>query len=308
MRWQYKCLIDGCKGVLPFQDQLRALKYRLIAYKPDPPSTDAWTIQEGLIQLEWIRGIRSIQSAAVLEIGTGWQPMIPILFSLAGARCVYLTDLNRLCTPTSFHVAICSVRRLRRVILDSLQISETEFDEATSWEQSAGLEEGFRRLRLQYLAPCDCRRVPLPDGSIDIISSRAVLEHIPPRVIQDIFTDSFRLLRPKGIACHFVDNSDHWSHQDKSITTINFLKLSEAVFRLTCLNSLNYQNRLRHSEYVDFLHGSGFNVLRQYRHVDSKAVAAVQNLAIMERFRRFPAEELATISSYLLSEKPQCAV
>ena len=81
MRWQYKCLIDGCKGVLPFQNQLRKIKYRLVAYTPDPPSTDAWTIQEGLRQLEWIKAIRPVQSRS-RSVGNrprAGSPMIPIL-------------------------------------------------------------------------------------------------------------------------------------------------------------------------------------------------------------------------------------
>ena len=189
------------------------------------------------------------------------------------------------------------------MILNSLAISETASDQALSFDMAGGLDDGLRHFRLHYLAPCDCRRVPLPDASIDIVTSRAVLEHIPPSVIDEIFLDSFRVLVPDGLACHVVDNSDHWEHRDKSISTVNFLKFSDFVFRLTCINSLNYQNRLRHSEYLDLLLRSGFEILRQHGHVDARAVSALQSLPVAERFRRFAPEELATISSYLLGAK-----
>ena len=35
--------------------------------------------------MEWVSEILPIKGASVLEIGSGWQPMIPLLYSLAGA-------------------------------------------------------------------------------------------------------------------------------------------------------------------------------------------------------------------------------
>ena len=308
MRWQWKCLIDNCKGILPFQDQLRAAKYRFIYYTSDP-EVDAWTIKQGLAQVEWVRSVRSLDASSVLEIGSGWQPMIPILFSLAGASHIFLTDLNRLCRSVTFDAALQSIRSQKPLILNSLQITAKAFDEALDWHPSSGLEEGFRRLRLKYLAPCDCQRLDLPDGPIDVVTSRAVLEHIPPQVIEGIFAESFRLLKSNGLACHFIDNSDHWEHKDKSISRVNFLKFPDFIFRWTHLQSLNYQNRLRHPEYVEKLQKSGFAIRREERKVDPGAISALATLPIADRFCHFAPEDLATISSYLLAGKtgPQTA-
>jgi SAM-dependent methyltransferase len=197
-----------------------------------------------------------------------------------------------------------SLRRYRTLILDRLGIAEKNFDEAVTCKPGESLAEGFQRLRLVYLAPCDCRSLALPDASVDIVTSRAVLEHIPPQVIQDIFHESYRLLKPQGLACHYVDNSDHWQHGDKSISRINFLRFPDSVFRWTYLNGLNYQNRLRHSEYVDMLRKAGFELLRQDRDVDSGSLEALKTLPLDDRFRRFTADDLAALTSYLLARKP----
>jgi ubiquinone/menaquinone biosynthesis C-methylase UbiE len=53
-------------------------------------------------------------------------------------------------------------------------------------------------LRLEYLAPCDCRRLPMSTGSVDIVLSRVVLEYVPPTVIQGIFREACRVIRPAG--------------------------------------------------------------------------------------------------------------
>lgn len=306
MRWQYKCLIDNCKGALPFQDQLREIKYRFVSYKPDPPAVNKWTIMEGLLQVEWVRAVRPLVSAVVLEIGSGWQPLIPVLFSLAGAESVILADSTRLCTPGSLRAALSCLRSEKNLILDRLAVGERTFDEALSWDPPSGLGECFRRLRLKYIAPCDCRSLHMPDASIDVVTSRAVLEHIAPGVIADIFAESIRLLKPSGLACHFIDNSDHWEHRDKGISRVNFLKFSDASFRWTCFHPQNYQNRLRHSEYVDMLSRCGLHILRDEREIDEKALSAIRTLRISKRFRQFAPTDLVTISSYLLAQKPAC--
>jgi len=302
--WYLKCVVDSCKALIPFQNQIRDVKYRLVPYAGDPWISES-TIRQGLDQIANIRAVRTLEGSVVLEVGSGWQPFIPTLFSLAGASRVYLTDLRRLLQPASFRTAMESMRLHRKLIVDSLQISENTFDETVAWKPGESLSAAFRRLRLEYLAPCDCRKLALPDQSIDIVISRAVLEHVPPQVIQDIFYESYRLLKPQfGLACHYVDNSDHWQHGDNSISRVNFLRFPNSVFRWTYLNGLNYQNRLRHSEYVEMLRKAGFEIQRADRDVDSGSLEALKTLPIDDRFRRFAVDDLAALTSYLLARKP----
>lgn len=49
-----------------------------------------------------------LEGATVLEIGTGGQPLLPILFSLAGCT-VYMTDLHRLIRPDTFNAALSAI-------------------------------------------------------------------------------------------------------------------------------------------------------------------------------------------------------
>src|SRR5260370_20000140 len=115
MRWQAKCVIDSAKAVLPFQAKLRRLKDRISPYQPNLDE-DMYTIAQGLRQVEWVSGFLPIKGASVLEIGSGWQPMIPLLYSLSGASQVFLTDLNVLLRPDTFTAALDSLRTQRRVV------------------------------------------------------------------------------------------------------------------------------------------------------------------------------------------------
>ncbi len=300
--WQLKCVVDSCKALIPFQNQIRDIKYRIVPYVGDAWNNEA-TIRQGLDQIANIKTVRPLEGAAVLEVGSGWQPFIPTLFSLAGASRVYLTDLRRLLQPASFRTAMESLKLHRKLIVDSLGITGKSFDDTVTVKPGDSLDAAFRRLRLEYLAPCDCRKLALPDQCLDLVISRAVLEHIPPQVIQDIFHESYRLLKPGGLSCHYVDNSDHWQHSDKSISRVNFLRFPDYVFRWTYINGLNYQNRLRHSEYVEMLRKAGFEILREDKEVDSGALEALKSLPLDSQFRRFAVEDLAALTSYLLARK-----
>src|SRR6266496_2049351 len=94
MRWYLRSALDNLKGVIPGQSLLRDCKRRLIPYKACAGRADA-TIAEGIQLIDFVRSSREIAGAACLEVGVGWEPLIPFLFSLCGARKVYMTDLNR---------------------------------------------------------------------------------------------------------------------------------------------------------------------------------------------------------------------
>ncbi len=296
-KWQIKCVKDSVKAVVPFQRQMRRLKDSLVGYKREP-AKDRNTIRDGLRLIDWIG---DLAGASVVEIGSGWQPMIPILFSLAGAK-VYLTDMHPLMRLDTFRAALDSLRENRDEIVAHLRIPPDAFDQATRPSGDGEMEQRLSELRLVYLAPCDCRSLALEPGSIDVVMSRAVLEHVPPAVIEGIFVEAHRLLRPGGISIHLVDHSDHWAHRDRRINAVNFLRYPDWLFALTCINPQDYQNRLRHPEYRAMLESTGFVIKSEERTVDPVCLASVSSMPLAERFRRFNAEDLATVNSILLAE------
>jgi SAM-dependent methyltransferase len=302
VRWQLRCVLDNLKAILPLQKQLRAYKRLAWGYEPDTKHQPG-ALADGYKQIRWLqRQNRTIAGSVVLEIGTGWEPIIPLIYILAGAKLVYLADSTRLICKQSLDATLDFLISSKDDICKNLQITGSTFDEVLAkGRDGRDLETQLKALNLIYLAPCDCRRLGMEDGCLDYIYSRAVLEHVPQVVIHDIFREAKRLLRPTGLMCHFVDTSDHWEHRDKTISRVHFLQHSERVMAFTCVNSQNYQNRLRHQEYVDMLHEVGFSVLRAEADIDERSLRLLPNLSLQPRFKVMPLEDLATISSYLLA-------
>jgi ubiquinone/menaquinone biosynthesis C-methylase UbiE len=63
---------------------------------------------------------------------------------------------------------------------------------------AAQAEEGDRLHFIQ----ADAGDAPLPDASVDLVTSTMLLHEMPPDAIRAVFAESFRLLPPGGIAVH----------------------------------------------------------------------------------------------------------
>jgi len=300
MRWYVKCVVDNLKSAIPGHEGLRRLKRKACGYHSVDGRAD-YAIAEGLRMISLIRTHHDLSGADVLEIGAGWEPLLPILFILGGARRVVAADLYRLCDDQTFASAVRALRRNTERIAGGLGVPAGQVQDALAGLQEMTMDDGLRRLGIDYMAPCDCRSMPLPDRSMDIVFSRDVLEHVPAPVIGGIFRNAFRMLRPGGVACHFIDPSDHWEHGDKSISRVNFLRYSDSVYRLTYLNALNYHNRLRHPEYVGMLRDAGYEIASESRVVDEPSLVELQRMPVAQRFRGFAPEDLATVDSFLLA-------
>jgi len=279
---------------LPFQERLRDWKDRLVGYGREP-AKDRARLLDGLRMLRWMG---SVQGQTLLEIGTGWQPMLPLLYALAGARVV-TADLHRLVRRESFQAALDAVAGMEEEIAGQLGIGTERIREAT--RPCGDFRERLRELRITYLAPCDCRSLPLRAGAVDIVTSRAVFEHIPPVALAEIVREAARVLRPGGRMVHLIDYSDHWSHRDRRITAVNFLRYPDWIFRLTCIHPQNYQNRLRHPEYVQLFEEAGFTVTRQEKYVDEKNLQSLGKMKIDKKFRRFSPGDLAATRGLILA-------
>ncbi len=302
MKWQVKFIKNSILGVFPIsaQEKLRNIKRIFLPY--DAP-IDLYTLRQGLQQIEMLRMSGCEPSGKdYLEIGTGWFPVIPLMFALAGCRSLTLVDSQRLMDDHTFAGICRKLLACKGEISQSLGISELHIEQLLSKLSSMSLESALAELNCRYLAPYDFLNNGLQEHSIDIITSRAVLEHVPPILIKGIFHESKRLLRHGGFMCHIVDNSDHWEFGDKSISRLNFLKYSQRMFDfLSSMNPLDYQNRLRHSQYKKMIEELGFTVVFDKSPPDEKAMGELGSLKIHPSFRQLSNEDLAVLTTYLVA-------
>ena len=100
-------------------------------------------------------------------------------------------------------------------------------DEAMTWKSGQNLTAA---LNVCVWCLADCRKLALPDECRrprDLESCS--IEAHPAAGDSSYLHESYRLLTPGGLACHYVDNSDRWEHSDKSISQVDFLRFSGSL-------------------------------------------------------------------------------
>ena len=287
--WQLQMVKRLAKSVVPFQDDVRRLKRRLVPYN-DTVDNGAMALGVGLHQIRLLREAGADLTGDVLELGTGWLPIVALLFHLAGARHLVLTDIRRLMDGST-------VARAKRLVAACLPQIAAEFA-TTAAALQARLDQP---MSYRYLVPWHAAQQA--DCSLDIIVSRTVLEHVPADVLEDYLRQFWRVLRPGGVMCHNVDNSDHWEHQDKSIGRLNFLRYEDGpLWRLASASA--YQNRLRHSDYLAMFDRTGWTTALADGPPDEQCLRDLETLPLATRFRNRDPRDLAVLSSNFVVRKP----
>lgn len=244
----------------------------------------------------------AIEDCTFFEAGTGHIPLVPIAFFLSGAGRIITVDLHRRIdwglTQDSLEWIAYHRRKLESIYQGNV-VSKSIFNErfATSIKEQSAPQRFLQKARIVYLAPMDAASTQLPEKSVDCHFSVTTLEHIPETVLRDIFAEAQRILKPTGIAIHFVDLSDHFSHQDRSISSINFLKFSDSEWDRLAGNAFAYCNRLRASDYYKLFSECHFKVLRKETVVDVEALDSLHNgFVLHDKFKHCDPEDICTTS------------
>jgi SAM-dependent methyltransferase len=244
-----------------------------------------------------------IPGATIVEVGTGWYPVLPICFSLAGARCIKTFDIHR-------HINAKLTAR-------ALACIEPHLDEIAAFcasgpaevrkmhrrlAEASGMDDLLRLANIEYSAPGDARRTGLPANSVDLVYSNSVFEHVPRQAILEILQESQRILKPGGLTLHNIGCNDHYAFFDRSISFVNFLRFTEPEWRLWN-NPLQYQNRLRPPQFLDMAAEAGLKVIYKRTHVRPGSREALAKFAVAPEFRQFSPEDLATTTLDFISQK-----
>lgn len=304
MKWQVKFIKNSIIGILPvpIQEKARNMKRSILPHKLE---IDTRTLNQGLQQVHMLKASGFDPSSKdYLELGIGWSPVIPLVFYLAGCKSLTLIDSQRLMDDHTFQETCRQLIENSEEISVKIKIKKETVENKLAKIANMSLKSALSEIHGKYFAPYDLLSSDIPEQSIDIVTSRAVLEHIPQKMVKNMLGEFNRLLRQGGSMCHIIDNSDHWEHDDKTICRLNFLKYSQTAFNfISAMNPLDYQNRLRHSQYKKMIDATGFRVVYDESPPDDKALIDLNSLKIHTFFNQFSKKDLAILTSYIVATK-----
>lgn len=289
-RWHIEILRRALMNRIPCAEQLRRLKRDIGGYQPNQSN-----IGSTFFDLKRLYVLMKAQGACfrgtVLEIGSGWFPIAGIIARLSGADNVILTDMTRFMDEGTFIIS-------KKIILQRLDESAADFDFDSNLARRKLEANTPDELNLVYIAPFDT--AALPDESLDLVISRACLEHIALPELELLMARLRPKLKQGAFMAHAIDNSDHFSHSDAGISRVNFLTWSESKHRFLWNLGKDGENRMRHHQYADLFRKTGYIVVGEESLIDTRTAAEVPQLPLSEPYSSMTIDQIAAVSSWFV--------
>ena len=249
-------------------------------------------------------GPRPLEQSRVMELGTGWHPVVPVGMFLCGCDDIITLDGTLHTEPVmvrevlSFYLEYADRGELRTILPQYRTERLDLLREIMEAERNESAFETLKRMKIE-LRIGDARALDMPSGSLDCILSNNTLEHIPPAVASAILDEFRRVIAPDGIMSHFIDMSDHYAHVDSSITVYNFLKFSDSRWKLID-NGIVHLNRLRVSDHREMLSRCRFRLIHEEDTI-SQGPEALGKVTLAPRFRKYDRADILVTHCRLIS-------
>jgi hypothetical protein len=223
-----------------------------------------------------------VRDARLFEFGAGWDLHSNLSQWCYGIDRQVVMDIARLARLDQVNRVIDYLKR--NPPPDAVRVPGASL--------TGSLEDALeRQYGIRYLAPADARHTGLEPGSVDLICTTSVLEHIPAPELEAIVRECHRICSGRAVVSHVVDYSDHYAHTDASIGVYNFLRFTDREWSRFS-PPLHYQNRLRHFEYGELFRRAGFRVIQEETTVEDTAAADLARVPLAERFRAMTAAQI----------------
>ena len=308
MHWRLKGIAQKTLGALSGGDALHYRLQRRFGGLRDFEREFATKIEDWSIMARHLRdaGI-PVAGTRFFELGTGWYPTFPFACLLGGAARVETFDLNRHLKPELVRACASGfASHLDAIAADS---GADPADVAGRHARVAAAIAGDRDLEhasggvIRYHAPADAVRSGLDDGSVDVVFSNSVLEHVTPDVIAPLYREAMRVLRPGGVMFHSVNCGDHYAYVDRKLHQLNYLKYSDRAWRFWN-NAFLYQTRLRADTFVDQARDAGFAIDLDTSHTRPERLRQLQAMRVHPQFAQVPPERLCITTVDFIARKP----
>lgn len=182
----------------------------------------------------------------------------------AGATCLEIgpgdsvfTALSARHAGFSFSIMV-DVGRFSRCTLEQFQQAAREAGiEPSRLGAWSSIDEALSALDARYLVEGLQSMKELPDNSVDLVYSQAVLEHIRAPEYTEFIAETHRVLKSGGFSSHQVDLRDHLGGG------LNNLRFGSKIWESDLFSSSGfYTNRLSMEDSLAAFDAAGFTILR----------------------------------------------
>lgn len=226
-----------------------------------------------------------IKNKNIIEIGSGWLPIMPFLFKLELKISKISTyDINKHYSNKRVKLTCQYFKNLKFKTHKCLNIKLPDF--------------------IDYYPRTNIINTNI-GNNFNLIYSRFVLEHVTPNDILEMHKKFYSESRDDIKIIHLISPSDHRAYSDNSLSIYDFLQYSDNDWN-KIQTKFDYHNRLRLPEYLDIFNKTGFTV--SYIEYDtaefnSEKYKKYKKLRIHSDYNKFSEKEILAGSIVVLLEK-----
>lgn len=298
MNWRIKGIVQKALSTAPGGVRVNDILQRTAGGLRNIDATvDSKVIDDWIVLARQLRELNvQIGDAVLVEVGTGWFPVLPLCFAFAGARTCHTFDVTRHLDARLTSRAIARLRVHLPRIADTAGLSVGQVQERYDHVSGArDVSTALDRAGVRYHAPADAAQTGLGNREVDAVFSNSVLEHVPSCGIAAILRESARIVKPAGVSLHSVNCGDHYAYFDRSISPINYLQYSDRQWS-RWNNRLLYQNRLRPADFLQLAKDAGLQIALSRFTPKEKLVELLPRLEVAQEFKHYAPNQLCATS------------
>lgn len=289
MNFKIKCQIQKIISLLPNNEKVAYFFSRYISKNLKPNNNRfLLKVNEGFNHLQNFNQFNQLEKNTYnyYEFGAGWTLTIPIVMSRMGYK-VNCVDIRKLLVPELIYDSINKFKLNENDLPTFVNTLPSHID------KNKNILINIRELfNINYQAPKDARNTGFPEYHFDFISSTLSLNFIPTSDVKKILKECFKILKKGAVMSVTIDYQDNWSYVDSNICGYNFLSFSEQEWK-KYNPSINYQNRLRHKDYLTILKEIGFTIVKEKtRDPEVPDIEKLKTLNIHSDFKNYSLVEL----------------
>ncbi|WP_413999727.1 hypothetical protein ACMDB5_03995 [Flavobacterium sp. W1B] len=218
----------------------------------------------------------NILNQSIIEIGSGWLPIMPYFFIFKGkAKRVSTYDLNE--------------HYQEKSIVNFNTIFSKEYNQSVNTKKNGKYS---LPKEVVYYPSQNIITAEIPKA--ETVFSRFVLEHVTPEDIVEMHKKFKKSLEKGSHIVHFISPSDHRAYSDKSLSLQDFLKYDQKEWN-RIQTKFDYHNRLRLPQYLEIFKSLDYEIIYlTFDSVkkDSEQHRLFKNIEIHSDYKNYSEEEL----------------
>lgn len=218
----------------------------------------------------------SLEDKSILEIGSGWFPIMPYFFKYKfNVKSIFTYDINK-------HYQKNAIFEFNSVFANEYGCT-IAIDKNNNYNLPSGIDYYPLKNIINEIIPVT-----------DVIFSRYVLSHATTTDVIEMHK-KFKSTFPKGtLVIHFISPSDLRQHGDKSISLQDFLQYSKEEWN-TIQTKFDSHNRLRLPQFIDIFKSLDYEIVYltyESSKPDSLNIKLLRELKLHDDYKKYTEEEL----------------